>query len=541
LEKIGGELFEADAAGALQVLLIAVAEGAVESGEAVGEAGEGVFVADAEGDALQELVEGDGGFALEGAGVGLVGLGDADGIDEDEAGLAAGVGGDAGEVDGAGAAAFHLLEVELGADVAQEEEALEGLDVGAGGDHVDGDGDAELGGGAEGFDDILGLPIGFVGDLFAEVVAFAEFFADEGDDVFGVPVGLGKDEGLGHPVAAAAGEEVGEEFFPEGSYHGADLVGDDDGAVELGFGDGFFLVLDGPAFLAGEAVALLVVEAGVEGGAAFGDLGLYLVDVVADVDAIGDGLDVWVFGDEVAVEEAEGGLGGSGGEADEEGVELVEDLPPEVVDGAVAFVDDDDVEGLDGDAGVVGDGKRLIAGAAGAVELGAGVFVGLVVELGAFELREEALDGGDGDLADGIDAAGAEHLDVVEVGELAAVVGGGELLEFVDGMRLAPACLMRRYAWVTAVQVLPEPVAIWRRARGRLSARDFSSFVMAETWQSLRGAVISSGKVLKRARRVSGCWTSSRRCSGVWKAKTGRERESGSRWSRKFVSTPVVS
>ena len=50
------------------------------------------------------------------------------------------------------------------------------------------------------------------------------------------------------------------------------------------------------------------------------------------------------------------------------------------------------------------------------------------------ELGVEALDGGDGDLADGIDAAGAEHLDVVEVGELAAVVGGGELLEFVDGL-----------------------------------------------------------------------------------------------------------
>lgn len=30
--------------------------------------------------------------------------------------------------------------------------------------------------------------------------------------------------------------------------------------------------------------------------------------------------------------------------------------------------------------------------------------------------------------------AGAEHLDVVEVGEFAAVVGGGELLEFVDGL-----------------------------------------------------------------------------------------------------------
>lgn len=63
------------------------------------------------------------------------------------------------------------------------------------------------------------------------------------------------------------------------------------------------------------------------------------------------------------------------------------------------------------------------------------MLVGLVVEGGVSgELGVEALDGGDGDLADGIDAAGAEHLDVVEVGELAAVVGSGELLEFVDGL-----------------------------------------------------------------------------------------------------------
>jgi hypothetical protein len=37
---------------------------------------------------------------------------------------------------------------------------------------------------------------------------------------------------------------------------------------------------------------------------------------------------VGVFGDEVSVEEAEGGLAGRGGEADEKGVEIIEHLPP---------------------------------------------------------------------------------------------------------------------------------------------------------------------------------------------------------------------
>ena len=314
----------------------------------------------ADGDVFEELVEGDGGLALKGAGVGLVGLGDADGIDEDEAGLGSGIGGDGGEVggiDGACPPPFHLLEVELGADIAQEEQALEGLDVGAGGDHIHGDGDAELGRGEEGLDDVLGLAAGLVGDLFAEVVPFAELLTDDRDDVFGVVVVLGEDEGLGHPVAGAAGKEIGEEFFPEGGDDLADLVGDDDGAVELGFLEGFLLVLDGPAFLAGEAIALLVVEAGIELGALLGDAGLDAVDVVADVHAIGDGLDVGILGDEILVEEAEGGLAGGGGEADEEGVEVFEHLLPEIVDGAVAFIDDDEVEGLDGDAGIVGDGE----------------------------------------------------------------------------------------------------------------------------------------------------------------------------------------
>ena len=70
---------------------------------------------------MQKFVEGDGRLALQRAGVGLVGLGDAHGIDEHEAGLVASVGRDGGEVgriDGAGAPSFHLLEVELGADVA---------------------------------------------------------------------------------------------------------------------------------------------------------------------------------------------------------------------------------------------------------------------------------------------------------------------------------------------------------------------------------------------------------------------------------------
>lgn len=44
-----------------------------------------------------------------------------------------------------------------------------------------------------------------------------------------------------------------------------------------------------------------------------------------------------------------------------------------------------------------------------------------------------------------------------------------------------------------AVKVLPEPVAIWIRARGRFSFRECSRFWMAWTWAGQRPSVLSAG------------------------------------------------
>lgn len=106
---------------------------------------------------------------------------------------------------------------------------------------------------AEGLDVVLGFPAGAVGDLFAEVLSLSELFADDVDDVLAVAVVLGEDEGLGHtgfveahglgPGGAVDGD-LGEEFFPESSDDGADLIADGDaaGGVEVDSGD----VLDSP-------------------------------------------------------------------------------------------------------------------------------------------------------------------------------------------------------------------------------------------------------------------------------------------------------
>lgn len=146
---------------------------------------------------------------------------------------------------------------------------------------------------------------------------------------------------------------------------GANLVGGQDAAVEL-LGEPFFLAIEHfEAFLFGEAVADLDGGTGFDGVALFGELGFDAVDVVAHIDLVDHGVFVGVFGDEVLIKKADGLFGGCGGEANEEGIKVFEHLAPEVVDGAVAFVNDDDIELFDGDVGVVADGSGFfVSGAA---------------------------------------------------------------------------------------------------------------------------------------------------------------------------------
>ena len=251
------------------------------------------------------------------------------------------------------AAALHLLVVAAAAHVAHEQQHFQRFHVGAGGDHVHGDGDARVVVVAEAGQDAVGVFFGAVGDLLAEGVALAIDLAQDVDDVVGVAVGLGEDEGLGRFLARR------EDLRFHGGLHGLDHLPDladvDHGAVQLLGRVGGVVFGLGPALLAGLPVAMVHPLFGLELGALLGDLGFDLVDVVADVDAIGHRLLVGVFGDDVLVEEAEGALVGRGGEADQAGIEVVEHLLPEVVDAAVTLVDDDEVEGLHRHGGVVAD------------------------------------------------------------------------------------------------------------------------------------------------------------------------------------------
>ena len=59
------------------------------------------------------------------------------------------------------------------------------------------------------------------------------------------------------------------------------------------------------------------------------------------------------------VEKAKGLLRGRGCEANDRGVKIVQHLPPQIVDGAMTLIRDDEIEALDGDVWIVGDGRRL--------------------------------------------------------------------------------------------------------------------------------------------------------------------------------------
>ena len=89
------------------------------------------------------------------------------------------------------------------------------------------------------------------------------------------------------------------------------------------------------------------------------DLGLDPVNVVADIDAIRHGLLVRVLLHEIAAKKADGLRRRRGRQPDDESVEIIEHLPPEVVDRAVALVHNDEVKGLDGQLRVVDDRLRL--------------------------------------------------------------------------------------------------------------------------------------------------------------------------------------
>ncbi len=245
---------------------------------------------------------------------------------------------------------------------------------------------------------------------------------------------LGEHEGLRDLLAPR--EHLREEPLLEGAHHEPYLVLGHHVAVKLVGRVGEVVVQRRvplrarPAVAPGDEEVRLVLQR----SAALRHPRADAVHVEADVHGVGDCLLVAVLHDQVAAEEPYGLLGWRGRQPDQGRVEVLEHLPPEVVYRAVALINYDEVEGLYGDARVVGD--RQWFAAEGWARLEHRALLPLLLELLlAAEHGVQALDGGYADPAHGVYGVGAQELHVVLVCEGAAGVGAHVLLELGHRLR----------------------------------------------------------------------------------------------------------
>ncbi len=391
-----------------------------------------VVVAAARRDIVEQPVKADGAGTVQRLRDVFQALCNANRVDQHEAGFFVGVGRHLAQLrrgDRAGAAPFHLLEIERRLHVAQKDQHLQRLHVGAGGDHVDGDGDARVVVGAELPDQLLGIgAVGLVVDLLREIVAATEDLADDTDDLLGMVVVLAEDQSFRH--LAAAGKQFAEKTIAIGFEHGADLVRHDYRAVELLRGVGEILVelliALGPSALVADRNLVALVNS----PAMLADIGANAIDFVGNVDPIRDRTLIGVLGDQIASEKAHRMQRWRCRQTDDERVEVFEHLTPSAIDRPVAFIGDDEVEALDRNVRVVAYQALLLACTA----LETRLLLVLFGQLSAGQQRIDALDRRDHDRGILVETGGPEPLDIVELGKRPAGAGRTKILELVPGL-----------------------------------------------------------------------------------------------------------
>jgi hypothetical protein len=197
-------------------------------------------------------------------------------------------------------------------------------------------------------------------------------------------------------------------------------------------------------------------EPGVHSISLFRDPGLDPENLVPHVDPIDHGAFVWVFRDKVLVEEAQRMLGRSGGQPDDMRVKVLKHLPPESVNGPMAFVRDDEIEGLDRDIWVVRQGRYFpFAGGPG---FKGGSFLRFFFQLPPLEHRIQPLDGRDDHLGILVHAIGVQMLNDVGVGKAVCRSGRMIALVFPQGL-VAQVVPIHKEKNASGSRVLDQPVA----------------------------------------------------------------------------------
>src|SRR5262249_44851177 len=162
-------------------------------------------------------------------------------------------------------------------------------------------------------------------------------------------------------------------------------------------------------------VALIDVKAGVDLGALRRDLGLNSIDVIVHINTVGDRPFVVVLHHQILIEKAKRLFGWGSGETDEMDIEVLQHLAPEVVDGTVALVGNDNIESVDWDGRVVFYGRRFFEQRFQTLDRS---LIGFVIQLLALEHRIEALNRADANPRAAVERVRGQALDDVFLVEI---------------------------------------------------------------------------------------------------------------------------
>jgi len=282
-----------------------------------------------------------------------------------------------------------------------------------------------------------------------------------------VVVIFGKNQRLGH--LGPSRKEL-RQAVAVGCNHRPDLAGAGHPPVQFRRVVGKILVQLLPTLAAGAFILHPHPPALLNGAALLGNPGANAVHLAIHIHPISHRPLAGIFHHQVLIEKAKGLLAGGGGQPDQVGIEIFQHLPPEVVNGAVAFIGDDEIVIFNRQPGVVG--HRLL-GLAAQRRLRLpqrALLVGSVKLSLARKHRKQPLDGGDVHLADIIQHIGLEMLHVVQLGKFASIIGGDKLVKLLE--RLPPQVVaVHQKEHALRPGVLDQPVDEIDRRKGLAAAR----------------------------------------------------------------------
>ncbi|OPY18288.1 MAG: hypothetical protein A4E24_01991 [Methanomethylovorans sp. PtaU1.Bin093] len=316
------------------------------------------------------------------------------------------------------ASSLHLLEVIAALHIPHEQQAFQRLHIRTCGYHVHSYRDPRIVVIAQRRQHSISIFFSLVRHLLAERIALAKLLPHDLDNIIRMAVGLGKDQGLRYLLPAW--EDL-RQLVPERPYHIAYLARVYHVPVQLPAGVGKVLIQLLPSLPAAQLLSFIHELLGLDLSTLFRDLGLYGIHIITHIHPVRHSILVAVLAHHVLIEEPESALVRSGGKPYQESIKIVQHLLPQVVYGAVALIDHDEIELLDRHFLIVHHRQRFLRLP---FALSRVRFLSFLVQLLALQYGIQSLDCGNTHLAVRSHIAGTQPLHIVQLGELAVIVIG---------------------------------------------------------------------------------------------------------------------